>query len=112
MASKKTDKKRDLRNSFDINYALLDTINSGTETILDSLTDLSLAKVYYYTIQPDYTGCMCYYCTLNYQIRKVLMNGGKNCEYLSGGVTASENFEETELFYPFHEEWLDFLKKK
>ena len=103
MASR-TDQKKALRNGFDINYALRNVINSDTRKVLESLTDLFLAKAYYYSIQPDQTGCTCCYCTLDYEIRKVLMDRGTNHIYLSGGVGILAKFEETEPFYPFYEE--------
>ena len=39
-----SNEKRALRHGYDINYALNNIINSGTQKILDSLTDLFLAK--------------------------------------------------------------------
>ena len=86
-------------------------VNSKTEEILKSLTNLSLAKAYNYRIQPKHLACECYYCSLNYWIRKVLLDRGKCVEYLSVGVTGLERFEEMIQFYPYYEECYGLLEK-
>ena len=86
-------------------------VNSKTEEIPKSLTNLSLAKAYNYTIQPEYLACECYYCSLNYLIRKVLLDRGKCIEYLSVGVTGLDQFEEAIPFYPYYEECYGLLEK-
>ena len=103
---------RALRNGYDINYAVRNVVNSKTEEILNSLTNLSLAKAYHYTIQPEHLVCKWYYCSLNYLIRKVLLSGGKCAEYLSRGVTGLEQFEETVPFYPYYEKYYGLLDKE
>ena len=89
-----------------ITYALDNCINSKAQKILNSLTDLSLAKVYYATIEPDHIGYECYQCTLNYMSRDTLRNRDitKLDKYL-GSVTKLKKFVETVPFYPFKEEW-------
>ena len=79
---------RAFRNGYDINY-------------------LSLGKAYNYTIQLEYLDCKCYYCSLNYLIRKALLDRGKSIEYLSVAVTGLERFEEMVPFYlyPYYEEY-------
>ena len=99
-ATKKAEPKRALRYGFDINYALDHTVTSETQNILDSLTDSSLQKAYHYTIQPEHMACECNYRSLNYMIRKTLMNRG------TGRIALSE-IEETVPICPFYEEWLD-----
>ena len=81
-----SNEKRAARHSYDMNYALNNVINSVTQKILDSLTDLSLAKAYYYTIQPDLQACECYYCSLHYMLRKTLFERGTSHIYLGGGL--------------------------
>ena len=102
---------RALRNGYGINYAVKMVVNSKTEEILKSLTNLSLAKAYNYTIQPEHLACECYYCSLNYLIRKLLLDRGICVEYLSVGVTVLERFEETVPFYPYSEEYYELLEK-
>ena len=102
---------RALRNSYDINYAVKMVVNSKTEEILKSLTNLSLAKAYNYTIQPEHLACECHYCSLNYLIRQVLLDRQKYVEYLSVGVTGLERFEERVPFYPYYEEYYGLLEK-
>ena len=102
---------RALRNGYGINYAVKMVVNSKTEEILKSLTNLSLAKAYNYTIQPEHLACECYYCSLNYLIRKLLLDRGICVEYLSVGVTVLERFEETIPFYPYYEEYYELLEK-
>ena len=100
-----SNEKRALRHGYDKNYALNNVINSGTRKILDSLTDVSLAKVYYYTIQ----AYEFYYCSLHYMLRKTLFERGTSHIYLGegvGSVTATEKFEETVPFYLFYEKWM------
>ena len=77
-----------------------------TQEILDSLTDLLLAKAYYATTEPDHIGCECYQCTLNYMLSDTLRNRdiAKLDKYL-GSVTKLRKFVETEPFYLFKEEW-------
>ena len=82
-------------------------VNSKTE----EMTNLTLAKAYNYTIQPEHLACECYYCSLNYLIRKVLLHRGKCVEYLSVGVTGLEQFEETVPFHPYYEEYYRLLEK-
>ena len=110
MALKKTELKKALRSGFGIDYALYNSINSETDWILESLTDLLLVKAYFYSIRPEHTCCTCYYCTLQYKLKKVLMDREKGYKYLSKGVAGLRNFEETVPFYPFHEEWLSWYK--
>lgn len=93
---------RALRNGYDINYAVRNVVNSKTKEILSSLTNLSLAKTHHYIIQPEHLACKCYYCSLNYLIRNVLLSRGKCAEYLSRGVTGLEKFEETVPFNPYY----------
>ena len=68
------------RPEYDIYYTLNNVINSGTHKILDLLTDLSLAKAYYFTIQPDQHVCECYYCNLHHMLRKTLFERGTSQE--------------------------------
>ena len=92
-----------------MNYALNNVVNSGTQKILDLLTDLFLGKPYYYTIEPDHQACECYYCSLHYMLRKTLFERGTSHIYLGervGSVPAIEKFEETVPFYPFYEKWM------
>ena len=102
---------RALRNGYDINYAVGNMVNSKTEEIVNSFTNLPLAKAYHYTIQPEHLVCQCYYCSLNYLIKKVLLFRGKCDQYLSKGVTGLEQFEETVLFYPYYEKYHGPLDK-
>ena len=98
---------RALRNDCDINYAVKMVVNSKTKF----WTNLSLAKAYNYTIQPEHLACECYYCSLNYLIRKLLLDRGICVEYLSVGVTGLERFEETIPFYPYCKEYYGLLEK-
>ena len=104
-ATKEAEPKRAPRPGFDINYALDHAITFETQNILDSLIDSSLQKAYHYPIQPEHMACECYYCSLNYMIRKTLMNRG------TGRVALSE-IEGTAPIYLFYEEWLDKVTQK
>ena len=61
MAEKKKENKKVLVVGFHIVWATDDYINKDTESILDYLTTLSLAKAYYSLFQPEYFDCCCYY---------------------------------------------------
>ena len=98
--------KKALNKGYDIHYAIDNVINSKGQGILDSLSDLSLAKAYFATIDPDHTGCDCYLCTLNYMFRDTLRDRGVTDKYLVS-VTHLKNFVETEPFYPLKEEWYE-----
>ena len=50
-------KKRVLVAGFHIIWATDHCINKDTQSILDSLTSLLLAKAYYYLLQPEHFGC-------------------------------------------------------
>ena len=68
--------KKALKEGDDIHYGLDNLINSKIQGILDSLSDLSLAKAYFVTINPDHTGCGFYLCTLNNMLRDTLRDRG------------------------------------
>ena len=51
-------------------------INKDTQSILDSLTRLFLAKAYYSLSQPEHFGCWCYYCHLKHMILHTIMYRG------------------------------------
>ena len=106
----KNEQKKALWSGFDIDYALYNSINSETDRILESLTDLSLAKAYFYSIGPKYTCFTYYYCTLQYKLRKVLMDREKGYKCLSKDVASLRISEETVPFYPFYKEWLSWYK--
>ena len=72
--------------------------------MLDSLSDLSLAKAYFPTTDLYHTGCDCYLCTLNYMLRDTLRDWVLTEKYLVS-MTDLKNFVETEPFYAFKEEW-------
>ena len=90
---------------FHIHWATDHTINNNTETILDSLTSLSLAKAYYDSFQPVHHGCWCYYYHLQHMILRTTMDRRHNYKYLNGAL-ALNKFEELEPPYPFYEECL------
>ena len=91
--------------NFHIHWETDYTINNNTQAILDSLTSLSLAKAYYHSFQPGHYGCWCCYCHLQYMMLRTIGDTGHNYKYLNGTL-AFEQFEETDLLYPFYGEWL------
>ena len=64
MAKKKIENKKVLVAAFHIVSATDHCINKRTQSILNSLTSLSLAKAYYSLFQLEHFGCWCYYCHL------------------------------------------------
>ena len=98
--------KKLLEQSYDIHYVLDNFINSKSQGILDSLSNLLIAKAYFATIDPDHNGSDCYLCTLNYMLRDNLIDRGVTEKYLVS-VTHLKNFVETEPFYSVKEEWYE-----
>ena len=90
---------------FRIVWATHDCINKDTQSSLDSLTSLSLAKAYYSLIQPEHISCWCYYCHLKLMIVRTIMDRGDNYKYLNSELKLDE-FEEKGSPYQFYEEWL------
>ena len=75
-------------------------INKGTQSILDSLTSLLLAKAYYSLFQSEHLGCWYYYCHLKHIILCTVMDRGGNFKYLNGELKLDE-FEEKVLHIRF-----------
>ena len=65
-------------------------INKDTQSILDSLTSLSLAKAYYSLFQPEHFRCWCYYCHLKHMIMYTIMDRGDKYKYLHGELKLEE----------------------
>ena len=65
-------------------------INKDTQSILDSLTSLSLAKAYYSLFQPEHFRCWCYYCHLKHMIMYTIMDRGDKYKYLNGELKLEE----------------------
>ena len=80
-------------------------INKDTQSILDSLTSLSLAKAYYSLFQPEHFSCWCYYCHLKHMILHKIMDRGDTYKYLDSELKLDE-FEEKGSPYPFYKEYL------
>ena len=80
-------------------------INKDTQSILDSLTSLLLAKAYYFLFQPEHLSCWCYYCHLKHMILRTIVGRGDNYKYLNGELKL-DKFEEKGFPYPCYEEWL------
>ena len=102
MAEKKKENKKVLAAGFHIVWTTDDCINKDTQSILDYLTSLSLAKVYYSLFQPEYFDCCCYYCHLKHMILQKIMGRGDNYKYLNGELKPDE-FKENGSPYPSYE---------
>ena len=86
-------------------WAIDHCINKDKQSIVNSLTSVSLAKAYHSLFQTGHYGCWCYYCHLKHIILRTIMDRGDNYEYLNGQLKLVE-FEEQISPYPFYEEWL------
>ena len=80
-------------------------INKDTQSILNPLTSLLLAKAYYSLFQHEYFGCWCYYCHLNHMILRTIIERRDNYNYLNSNLKLDE-FEQKGCPYPFYEDWL------
>ena len=100
--AKKIENKKVLVAGFHIVWATDHCINKDTQSILNSLTSLSLAKAYYSLFQPEYFDCCCYYCHLKYIILHTIMDRGDNRKYFNGELKLDE-FEEKGSPYPLYE---------
>ena len=72
-----------LEDRFHIYYATL-CKNINIQALLVSLSDLSLAKAYYYMFQSGHYSCWCFRCKLQNQILQVMLKRGSNETYLCG----------------------------
>ena len=97
--------KKVLVAGFHIVWATDHCINKDTQSILNSLTSLLLAKAYYSLFQPGHYSCWCYYCHLKHMILRTIMDRGDNYKYVNGYLKLAE-CEEKNSPYPFYEEWL------
>ena len=100
------DNKKFLVDGFHIAWATHHCINKDTQSILDSLTSLSLAKAYYSLFQRKHFSFLCYYCHLKHMILHKIIDRGDNFKYLNGELKLDE-FEEKTSSYLFYEEWLE-----
>ena len=66
-----------LEDGFHIYYATF-CKNINTQALLDSLSDLSLAKAYYYRFQSGHYSCWCFRCKLQNQMLQVMLKRGSN----------------------------------
>ena len=90
-----------LEDGFHIYYATL-CKNINIRALLDSLTDLSLAKAYYYTFQSGHNGCWCFRCKLQNEILQIMLKGGSNEIYLCGtDIYDTDRFVEEQEPFPF-----------
>ena len=105
MAEKEIESKTVLVAGFHIVWVTDHCMNKETQSILDFLTSLLLAKAYYSLFQPEHFGCWCYYCHLKHMILHTIMDRGDKCKYLNGELKL-DKFEEKGSPYPFYEEWL------
>ena len=105
MAEKEIESKNVLVAGFHIVWVTDHCMNKETQSILDSLTSLLLAKAYYSLFQPEHFGCLCYYCHLKHMILHTIMDRGDKCKYLNSELKL-DKFEEKGSPYPFYEEWL------
>ena len=103
MAEKKKENKKALVAGFHIVWATDDCINKDTQSILGSLTSLSLAKAYYSLFQAKYFDCCCYYCHLKHMILHKIMGKADNYKYLNSELKLDE-FKEKGSPYPSYEE--------
>ena len=90
-----------LEDGFHFYYATL-CKNINIQALLDSLTDLSLAKAYYYTFQSGHYSCQCIRCKLQNKILQVILKRGSNETYLCGAniLYNTDRFvEEQELLW-------------
>ena len=94
-----------MASNFHIHWATDYTINNNTQAIVDSLASLSLGKAYYHSFQSRHYECWYYYCHLRHMMLRTIMDRGHNYKYLNGALPL-EKFDETDLPYPFYEEWL------
>ena len=67
------EKKKIVVAGFHIVWATDHCINKDRQSILDSLTSLSLAKAYYFFFQPGHFDCWCYYCHLKHMILRTII---------------------------------------
>ena len=94
-----------LEDGFRIYYASL-CENINMQTCLESLSDLSLAKAYYYTFQSGHNGCRCFRCKLQNQILQIMLKRGSNETYLCGAdIYDTDSFVEEQEPFPFVDLW-------
>ena len=94
-----------LEDGFRIYYASL-CENINMQTCLESLSDLSLAKAYYYTFQSGHNGCRCFRCKLQNQILQIMLKRGSNETYLCGAdIYDTDRFVEEQEPFPFVDLW-------
>ena len=99
-----------LEAGFNMHYAVDHVINDETQKTLDSLTSLSVAKIYYATILLEHLGCTCYTCRLNNMLFQTLMKRGGNLYYLQGAARL-DHFEDITP-YPFYGEYYEAIQKR
>ena len=94
-----------LEDGFRIYYASL-CENINMQTCLESLSNLSLAKAYYYTFQSGHNGCRCFRCKLQNQILQIMLKRGSNKTYLCGAeIYDTDRFVEEQEPFPFVDLW-------
>ena len=94
-----------LEDEFHIYYASL-CENMNMQTCLESLSDLSLAKAYYYMFQSGHNGCQSFRCNLQNQILQTMLKRSSNEIYLCGAdIYDTDRFVEEQEPFPFVNLW-------
>ena len=89
----------------------LDEYLNNIQKLLDTLSDLSVAKAYYSTFLGGHHGCSCFRCKLQQMCFKTLVKRGVHETFLYREIYCKNRFQEVEETYPFSDLYFEQSQK-